>query len=140
MKVWLSGANPWNLYSVYYLPIGADPCTEKVWIGEFYTNGVGRAKKKNVRACPSTSGLIKEDGDPTPLCLNGLPAYNSDPCALIPSLEAGTFLYYSRGPVKDSSGDWNTIDKSMTTGLRNPTPWDWDGLDYFDRTQFLSGI
>lgn len=142
MKVWLTGAESSNLYSVYYLPIGADPCNEKVWIGEFLTNAAGRAKKRNVRACPSSSGTPAEDGDPQPFCLNAgvMSAYNSDPCALIPSLEAGTFLYYSRGPVKDSSGNWNTIDGTSTTGLRNPTPWDWDGLEYFDRTQFLSGI
>lgn len=134
LKVTVRGANPWNLYSVYYLPIGGDPVSDKVFVGEFMTNRLGNASRY-VKDCSATL---------TPACLlssSTTPADLSGIVSTYPSA-SGQFLVYSRGiSKKDNDGDgiyetWKTSDSTATGTLNNPTLWG-TGSGY-DGVQFLS--
>ena len=56
----IAGVKPWHLYSIYYLPIGANPCSEKIFVGEVLSNYNGEVHK-----------IIRNCGkNPWPTCLN----------------------------------------------------------------------
>ena len=128
----------WNLYSVYFLPIGADPVTGKHFIGEFFTDGSAQAVKP-LRDCTST---------PTPDCLSN-PSSNTDISSMsIFNHGAGHFLFYSRGPIKrDDDGDgvyeWNTSDETSSGNCNNPQLWERNAVTSYvgyDMLQFIDVV
>eukprot|EP01083_Nonionella_stella_P254768 875127_1 len=134
MRVYIKGANKGNLYSVYFLPFGGNPCSEKVFVGEFTTDSNGDSTGK-VRDCGA-----KGDPSNTPVCVNrflgGRPTV-----ADIGSLakNGGTFLVYSRGPWANIDGTINTSDGTLSGTFNNPELW--GGFSgQFDRIQFVTGL
>ena len=133
LKVLVRGANPWNLYSVYYLPIGGEPVTDKVFIGEFLTNGNG-GRSAWINDCTATL---------TPTCfLTSSFTTRVDMNTLGFTIPAsGQFLVYSRGISKlDTDGDgiyetWKTSDNTASGTMNNPTLWGGTG---YDGVQFIS--
>jgi len=129
MKVSVKGVTAFNNYAVYFLPLGANPCNEKVLIGEFLTNAAGKGNGyiRDCRSAPKyTLNCIRNTGD------------KSNPNTMIPGPEAGTFFFYSRGTWRKDDGDIKSDDGTMT-GLYNPQDL-WGGQDYFDGIQFVTGI
>ena len=134
MKVNIKGANVSNLYSVYFLPFGGNPCSEKVFVGEFTTDSNGDSTGK-VRDCGA-----KGDPTNTPVCVNrflgGRPTV-ADISSL--AVNGGTFLVYSRGPWVNSDGTLKTSDGTVNGTFNNPELW--GGITgQFDRIQFVTGL
>ena len=131
VRVITSGANPFNLYAVYWLPIGGDPGADMVYVGSFLTDGNGDART-----------VLRDAATPRYL-LSDAPV---DFLALVGANEgAGQFLVYSRGPYGsgDSDGDGrpdtlNTSDGTANGTFNNPVLW--GGSTGFDGVQFISGF
>ena len=134
MKVNIKGANVSNLYSVYFLPFGGNPCSEKVFVGEFTTESSGDSKGK-LRDCGA-----KGDTTNTPSCVNRVLGGRSTVADISPlAVNGGTFLVYSRGPWIRSDGDLNTSDGTVNGIFNNPELW--GGITgQFDRIQFVTGL
>jgi len=134
------GAEPWHLYSVYFIRIGANPCNEKVFIGEFLTNKDGGYKQRLVRKCGKQA---------TPVCLNNWGSVTNvqDPYVAIVGPEAGHFVIYSRGYSKEEADGsssivrWKTDSKDTDSAygaLLNPRLW--NDTERFDGIQFIVGV
>ncbi len=133
VRVKIQGTHAFNLYSVYFLPVGGDPVTDKDFIGEFMTDASGNANTL-VRDCSSTH---------TPHCLMTRRGVNLNTVSGFSFSAAGQFLLYSRGPVKrDSDNDgtmdqWNTSDGTATGTFNNPILWGGSG---YDGVQFITSF
>lgn len=133
MRVNIEGANVFNLYTVYFLPFGGSPCTDKVFVGEFATDFEGKSSG-NLRDCGG-----KGDATNTPNCVNGArsPGTIADISSL--AVNAGTFLVYSRGPWVRDDGSLNTSDGTTNGTFNNPELWG-GNTGEFDRIQFVTGL
>lgn len=132
LKVNINGAKASTLYSIYYLPIGANPCSEKVLMSEFLTNKSGGYVQRLVRNCGK---------NPWPSCLNNWKSTTDavDPYVELDGPEAGYFFFYSRGYSKElNSNNWKTVDGTAYGALENPPLW--DKKDRFEGIQFIVGI
>jgi len=136
--VTLQGTNAHTLFRVYFLPIGANPCTEKVFVGDIITGLNGRTGRngKLLRNCGN---------NPWPACLNNKASLTNaiDPfdAGILP--DVGFLLFYSRGnSLKD--GTWITRDGprgSANTAfgvLDNDVLW--EGEDQFGGIQYIAAL
>jgi|TARA_B100000959_G_C14903605_1_gene592006 hypothetical protein len=130
LRVRLRGANtdPFVMYEVYFVPIGADPTTDKVMVGNILTDCNGNANR-----------FLKDITRPKDM-------FTQPPVKIktrVGSSAAGSFFFYSRGPwghTDDGTcrpSTLNTNDGTATGTLNNPVLW--GGAALFDGIQFVSG-
>ena len=130
------GGDPFLLYEVYFVPIGGDPVTERVMVGNVITNCRGNADQ-----------FLKIMYKPN----DRVRARKVNFKNLVGNSVAGNFFVYSRGhacfPANSSCPwtncnrptDWNTDDKSQHTPWFSGTEL-WGGnTNEFDGIQFVSG-
>ena len=128
--------DPFILYEVYFVPIGGDPVTERVMVGNVITNCRGDADQ-----------YLKIMYKPN----DRVRARKVNFKNLVGNSVAGNFFVYSRGhacfPANDSCpwtrchapDEWNTDDKSSRTTWHSGTEL-WGGnTNEFDGIQFVSG-
>jgi len=125
-------SNPFVMYEVYFVPIGADPATDKVMVGNILTDCRGNATK-----------LLKDISRPRDRSTQP-PVNIKTRLGGGPLKEAGTFFFYSRGPWGSGSSSgcsrpdtFNTSDGTANGTLNNPVLW--GGAALFDGIQFVSG-
>ncbi|GIX47812.1 MAG: hypothetical protein KatS3mg131_2023 [Candidatus Tectimicrobiota bacterium] len=126
----LVGAQPFNLYEVYWVPVGGDPTTTRVKVGNLLTDCNGNAR-----------GLLRDIVRPA----DHRAAPPVDITARVGNMAAGHFFVYSRGPWGWGSSSscripdtLNTDDGTPTGTLVNPELWG-GASGFFDGVQFLSG-
>lgn len=122
-------ADPFNLYEVYWLPIGSS-VINAVYVGNFATNCSGRANQPLKQIV-------------TPADVPG-PGGALDINTLVGSASAGNFLVYSRGPWATSTDadcapeTFNTTVSPTDTDPNNPLANPTVNLTT-DAVQFISG-
>lgn len=141
-------AHTWNLYTVFWLPIGGVPdfaAGDLRYIGEFFTKGTAALIRwRTVRHNSAAMGTSPADLTNSAYSVDFTTAVANHP-------EAGQFLLYSRGPVKtdpDSTGrlTWNTDDRSWSGTLVNVPMWTNTTAGFIQQwsggrgPQFISGV
>jgi len=136
--VTLQGTNPHTLFRVYFLPIGANPCTDKVFVGDIITGLKGRTGRngKLLRNCGK---------NPWPACLNNKGSLTNaiDPFVTGILPDVGFLLFYSRGNSR-KDGVWITRDGPMGLAgtalgvLDNDVLW--KGEDQFGGIQYIATL
>lgn len=126
-------AEPFNLYEVYWLPIGA-ASVDAIYVGNFATDCNGDAK----------AAILKTINTPKQALNTGL-GVKANLFTAVGSMSAGNFILYSRGPWgDDTNGDCvadtyntttNPADTDPSHALANPTI----NLSS-DGVQFISGF
>jgi len=139
LYVTLQGTNlPYNLFSIYFLPIGADACTEKVFVGNIMTDRHGNTGRNGK--------LLRDCGkNPWPACLNNKRSLTNavDPFdeGFLP--DVGFLFIYSRG-ISRMDGVWLTRDGSVGAA---ETPFGvlenrrlWNDTDQFGGIQYIAAL
>jgi hypothetical protein len=108
-----TGAQPFNLYEVYFVPNGSTASTAAVKVGQFVTDCAGAAVDNRVRPIAKAAD-VGTSAAPQLSSLTGS------------AHGGGAFFVYSRGPWgSDTNGDcavdrYNTTSSSTDTNANNP--------------------
>lgn len=131
ISVELVNANhdPFVLYEVYWIPVGQDPVTHRVMVGNVMTDCNGNA-----------SNTLRDISAP----IDSTTAAPVDIRTRVGNQDAGNFYFYSRGPwgfTDDGScnpATYNTMDGTEHGGVANPVLWGGTSNPLFDGVQFIS--
>lgn len=121
--------NPFVLYEVYWIPVGQDPVTHRVKVGNIMTDCKGNA----VNALRDINAPIDANTAP-----------KVDIRARVGNKDAGNFYFYSRGPwgfTDDGTcnpATYNTSDGTQYGTVANPVLWGGTHNPLFDGVQFIS--
>lgn len=132
IRVELNNANhdPFVLYEVYWIPVGQDPVTHRVMVGNIMTDCNGNA-----------SNTLRDISAP----VDSTTAAETDISARVGNKDAGNFYFYSRGPWGFSDdgtckpSTYNTSDGTEYGTVANPELWGSTSNPFFDGVQFISG-
>jgi hypothetical protein len=122
--------DPFVMYEIYWLPIGQDPVTHRVYLGNVLTDCNGNA---NTLLRPIDSPIDSRNAAPTNITTE------------VGVKDSGQFLFYSRGPWGDTDDgnckptNFNTSNNNYDGTLNNPELWGGTSNALFDGVQFISG-
>ncbi len=132
ISVELVAANhdPFVLYEVYWIPVGQDPVTHRVMVGNLLTDCDGNA-----------NNTLRDISAP----IDATTGAEVDISVRVGNKDAGNFYLYSRGPwgfTDDgtcSPSTYNTTDGTEYGNVGNPVLWGSTSNPLFDGVQFISG-
>lgn len=132
IAVTLDSANhdPFVMYEVYWIPVGQDPVTHRVMVGNILTDCNGDA-----------DNTLRDISAP----IDALTGSEVDIVSRVGNKDAGNFYFYSRGPwgfTDDGTclpATFNTTDGTPYGNVANPVLWGGTSNPLFDGVQFISG-
>ena len=132
IHVTMTDANhdPFVMYEVYWIPVGQDPVTHRVMVGNILTDCDGNA-----------DNTLRDISSPA----DQYSGAEVDITARVGNKDAGNFYFYSRGPYGHNDDgtcqplNYNTSDNTENGTVNNPVLWGSTSNPLFDGVQFISG-
>ncbi len=128
MIVRLRGVHEFNMYEVYWVPLGEDPVSFRTYVGNLLTDCNGDVQAK-----------LREITTPAERLTGTIVDIRTE----VGTYDSGQFYFYSRGPWGDTDDgscyptNVNSSDGTDSGTLNNPVLW--GGMSFFDGVQFITG-